>query len=68
MKTWLTMQEAAGVARRTKRTIWNWINAGELEPRHGRFLRDEVLATERRMRLKFGRPRRGPGRDDNSAA
>jgi hypothetical protein len=59
MKVWLTLAEAADVARRTERTIRNWVDAGELVPRHGRYLRDEVLAAERRMRLKVGRPRKG---------
>lgn len=66
MKIWLTLPEAADVAGRTERTIRNWIDAGELVPRHGRFVRDEVLATEQRMRRKVGRPRkmtRGTARD-----
>jgi len=58
MKTWLTLAEAAGVAGRTERTIRNWIESGELQARHGRFLRDDVLAAERRMRRKVGRPRK----------
>lgn len=58
MKIWLTLAEAADVAGRTERTIRNWVDAGELRPRHGRFMRDDVLATERRMRRKVGRPRR----------
>ncbi|AQY02054.1 hypothetical protein [Microbacterium foliorum] len=58
MKSWLTLHEAAVVARRTDRTIRNWIAAGELAPRYGQFSRDEVLATEQRMRRKVGRPRK----------
>lgn len=57
MKIWLTLQEAADVAGRTERTIRNWVDAGELRVRHGRYMRDEVLATERRMRSRVGRPR-----------
>lgn len=56
MKTWLTLAEAAVVARRTERTIRNWVKAGEIAPVHGRFVREDVLATERRMRRKVGRP------------
>lgn len=58
MKTWLTLTEAAEAAGRTERTIRNWIEAGEIEPRYGRFIRDEVLAAEQRMRRKVGRPRK----------
>lgn len=36
MKIWLTLAEAADTAGRTERTIRNWIDAGELNPRHGR--------------------------------
>lgn len=61
MKTWLTLAEAADAAGRTERTIRNWIAAGELEVHHGRFMRDKVLATERRMRRKVGRPRKEKG-------
>lgn len=58
MKIWLTLAEAADVAGRTERTIRNWVDAEELTPRLGRFLRDDVLAAERRMRRKVGRPRK----------
>ena len=57
MKIWLTLAEAAEAAGRTERTIRNWVNAGELVPRFGRFIKDDVLATEQRMRRKIGRPR-----------
>jgi len=51
MKIWLTLAEAeaAAVAGRTERTIRNWVGANELRPRYGLYLRDDVLATERRM-------------------
>lgn len=58
MKIWLTLAEAADVAGRTERTIRNWVDANELTPRHGRFMRDEVLAAEQRMRGRVGRPRK----------
>ncbi|MGU3424016.1 hypothetical protein ACLBWV_03700 [Microbacterium paraoxydans] len=58
MKIWLTLTEAADVAGRTERTIRNWVGAGELNPRHGRYMRDEVLAAEQRMRRRVGRPRK----------
>ena len=58
MKIWLTLAEAAEVAGRTERTIRNWVDADELKPRYGRFLREEVLAAEQRMRRRVGRPRK----------
>lgn len=63
MKIWLTLTEAAEVAGRTERTIRNWVDANELTPRHGRFKRDEVLAAERRMRRRVGRPRKSTKRE-----
>lgn len=60
MKVWLTLAEAAGVAGRPERTVRNWVDAGELTPRHGRYMRDQVLDTERRMRRRIGRPRKSP--------
>lgn len=67
MKIWLTLAEAADVAGRTERTIRNWVDAGELNPRHGRYMRDEVLATEQRMRRKVGRPRKNSIRETRRA-
>lgn len=59
MKIWLTLQEAADVAGRTERTIRNWVDAGVLKsPVPGRFQRDAVLAAERTMRRRVGRPRK----------
>jgi len=59
MKVWLTLQEAADVAGRTERTIRNWVEAGVLEtPVPGRYQRDAVLAAERTMRRRIGRPRK----------
>lgn len=59
MKVWLTLAEAADVAGRTERTIRNWVDAGVLKsPVPGRFQRDAVLAAERTMRRKIGRPRK----------
>lgn len=58
MKIWLTLAETATAAGRTERTIRNWVEAGELEPRYGRFKRDEVLTTEKRMRKRIGRPKK----------
>ncbi|WP_102191514.1 helix-turn-helix domain-containing protein [Microbacterium aurantiacum] len=59
MKIWLTLSEAADVAGRTERTIRNWVDAGVLKsPVPGRFQRDAVLAAERTMRGRVGRPRK----------
>lgn len=63
MKIWLTLAEAADVAGRTERTIRNWVDANELTPLHGRFMRDEVPAAEQRMRRKVGRPRKSTKRE-----
>ncbi|AZS46658.1 DNA-binding protein [Microbacterium oxydans] len=68
MKEWLTLREAAAVAGRTERTIRNWIAAGELSQKYGRFARDEVLAVEKRMRRRVGRPRKGIERQDTADA
>lgn len=62
MKIWLTLAEAADVAGRTERTIRNWVDAGVLKsPVPGRFQRDAVLAAERTMRRRVGRPRKIKG-------
>lgn len=63
MKIWLTLAEAADAAGRTERTIRNWVASGELNPRQGRYMRDEVLAAEQRMRRKVGRPRKDTNRE-----
>ncbi|UPL13029.1 hypothetical protein [Microbacterium galbinum] len=47
------------MAGRTERTIRNWVDAGVLKsPVPGRFDRDAVLAAERAMRRRIGRPRK----------
>lgn len=66
MTVWLTLGEAADVAGRTERTIRNWISAGELQAFYGRFAREQVLATERRMRRRVGRPPKGSERSGAS--
>lgn len=44
-KQWLTLSEAAIVARRSERTIRNWVRDGVLRPAaRGMFGRDAVLA------------------------
>lgn len=57
-KIWLTLAEAAEAANRTERSIRNWVNAGELRVHYGRYRREEVLAAERQMRRRVGRPRK----------
>jgi predicted transcriptional regulator len=62
MTVWVTLKEAAKVAGRTERTIRNWVAAGELTPRYRLFDRDDVLASEQRMRRRIGRPPSGKGK------
>lgn len=58
MNTWLTLSEAALAAKRSERTIRNWVEAGLLRPVAGRFRRDALLHVEREMRGRIGRPRK----------
>jgi hypothetical protein len=65
MKTWLTLTEAADRIRAestalasAERRIRRWVEAGELQPIAGRFRTKDVLATEKRMRSRRGRPRK----------
>lgn len=53
----LRLADAAKVARRSERTIRNWVRDGLLKPvARGWFDRDEVLAVERQQRSRVGRP------------
>lgn len=72
MKTWLTLTEAAERVRTdgtalssAERRIRRWVEAGELVPTAGRFRVVDILATERKMRSRRGRPRKGPKRETN---
>lgn len=57
VKRWLTLPEAAIVAHRSERTLRNWVRDGVLRPAaRGMFDRDVVLAVERKMRNRRGRP------------
>jgi hypothetical protein len=65
MKTWLTLTEAAERIRANgtaitsaERRIRRWVDAGELVPLAGRFRLADVLATEKKMRSRRGRPRK----------
>lgn len=56
-KRWLTLPEAAIVAHRSERTLRNWMKDGVLRPAaRGMFDRNVVLAAERKMRNRRGRP------------
>lgn len=56
-KRWLSLAEAAQVARRSERTMRNWVRDGVLKPaHHGVFDRDAVLAAEKLMQTRRGRP------------
>lgn len=62
MKTWLTLTEAAEhiqgdvALASAERRIRRWVAAGELTQLAGRFLLSDVLAAEKRMRGRRGRP------------
>lgn len=64
MKIWLTLAEAAqriqgdAALSSAERRIRRWVAAGELRMVHGHFRAEEVLATEKRMRSRRGRPRK----------
>lgn len=65
MKTWLTLTEAAERIRvegtalaSAERRVRRWIEAGELTPLAGRVRTADLLATEKKMRSRRGRPRK----------
>lgn len=65
MKTWLTLSEAAERIRvdgtalaSAERRVRRWIEAGELTPLVGRVRATDLLATEKKMRSRRGRPRK----------
>ncbi|MCK2031250.1 helix-turn-helix domain-containing protein [Microbacterium galbinum] len=56
-KRWLDLAEAATVARRTERTLRNWVRDGVLKPAApGIFARDAVLAAAKQMTNRRWRP------------
>lgn len=67
MKTWLTLTEAAqriqgdAALASAERRIRRWVDSGDLRPLAGRFRAADVLATEKRMRARRGRPRKNLG-------
>jgi hypothetical protein len=68
VKTWLTLAEAAERIRAedtelasAERRIRRWVAAGELPVLAGRFRLADVLAAERTMRGRRGRPRKAAG-------
>lgn len=56
MSRWLTRAQAATRVGRSERTIRNWVHAGVLAPRLGRFLEDDVVKADKTMRARVGRP------------
>lgn len=54
---WLTLAEAAERVGRDERTIRRWVEREELAPMMGRFREADLIATEKRMRSRVGRPR-----------
>jgi len=60
-KRWLTLEEAAEVAKRSERTLRNWVRDGVLKaPVHGFYDRERVVAAEQKVRR--GRPAPGAPR------
>lgn len=56
-KRWLNIAEAAEVARRSERTMRNWVRDGVLKPAApGIFGRDAVLAAAKQMKDRRWRP------------
>lgn len=74
MKTWLTLREAAqriqGDAElaSAERRIRRWAQSGDLVPLAGRYRATDVLATEKRMRARRGRPRKDQGQESERSA
>lgn len=66
MSRWLTLAEAAkriqgdAAQASAERRIRRWVEAGELRPLAGRFRAEDVLAAEKHMRARRGRPRKAP--------
>lgn len=56
-KRWLNITEAADIAKRSERTMRNWVRDGVLKPAlPGIFDRDAVLAAAKLMKNRRGRP------------
>ncbi|MDR6142058.1 hypothetical protein QE375_001612 [Microbacterium foliorum] len=56
-KRWLNISEAADIAKRSERTMRNWVRDGVLKPAlPGIFDRDAVLAAAKLMKNRRGRP------------
>lgn len=54
----LTIDEAAVVTGRSKRTIYTWIQRGELTPIRSYIDLNDLLEAERKMAERRGRPRK----------
>lgn len=58
MKKALTVEEAAYLAKRSRRTIYNWIDWGVL-PKTSRYIdSDDLFKAEALMSSRIGRPRK----------
>lgn len=71
MSTGLTLAEAAERIRvegtalaSAERRVRRWVESGELKPLAGRFRLADILATEKRMRARRGRPRKTTHREN----
>lgn len=55
---WLTLTDAAKRVGRSERTIRNWVAWEEIKPTMKRFRESELIAVDKRMRARVGRPRK----------
>lgn len=58
MKRALTVNEAAYLAKRSRRTIYNWIEWGVLSYTSRYIDSEELFRTESQMAKRIGRPRK----------
>jgi hypothetical protein len=58
MKRALTINEAAYLAKRSRRTIYNWIEWGALTKQSRYIDSEELFKVEAMMSSKIGRPRK----------
>lgn len=56
MSGWLTRKQAAARVKRSERTIRRWEEAG-LRTFHGLFRESELVAMDKEMRSRVGRPK-----------
>ena len=63
----LTVDEAAQVINKSRRTIYNWIHWGALSYTSRYIDSDELFKAEALMNSRLGRPRKNPSNDAQGA-